>query len=61
MIGELVACVISETRSIKRGMCEGSRRVDQGESRVDTEGSYGPEWAPGCQKKDTCESTTCKV
>ena len=28
---------------------------------MDTEGSYGPTWAPGCQKKGMCESATWKV
>ena len=58
VIGELVSYLISETRSIKR---ETSRRPDQGESNVDTEGKYRPAWVTGCQTKDTCESTSCKV
>ena len=36
-------------------------QAGQGESRVDREGSYSPAWVPGCQRKDRCESTTCKV
>ena len=58
VIGELVSYSISETRCIKR---ETSRRPDQGESNVDTEGKYRPAWVHGCQRKDTCESITCKV
>ena len=48
MIGELVLYFISERRNIKR---ETSRRPDQGESNVDTEGKYRPAWVPGCQTK----------
>ena len=49
MIGELVSRVILDTRSIKKTeyTCEASRRADQGESRMDREGSHSPEWVPG--------------
>ena len=60
VIGELVLCVISETRSIKRDLIHIGELADQGESRVDTDGSYSPAQVPRCQTKDTCESTTCK-